>query len=204
MSYITKACRPSVTRHVLSQLAENVGHVSGLYMFWLLSTRNVDAIFKVLHVVKTMLTREFKYVVNQSSKIKVFIRASWIADNAILEAVVSKLFQFDFCTVRVLKIHELNLKTISKDRLLSSPIRSFPASYDQLLPSRMAMHGYPSGYSSQGDNIEKFQNPSMSSTTMSLLGIHEGEQKDLLNVIIKYYFGPKLITHAMHVIPEGF
>jgi hypothetical protein len=150
-----------------------------------------------------MLTREFEYVVNQSSKIKVFIRASCATDNAILAAAVSKLFQFVFCTIKVLKIHELNLKTISKDRLLSSPVRSFATSYDQLLPSRMAMHGYPSGYSSQGDNIEKFH-PSMSSTTMSLLGIHEGEQKGLLNVIIKYCFGPKLIAHAMHVIPEGF
>jgi hypothetical protein len=68
----------------------------------------------------------------------------------------------------------------------------------------MAMLEYPSGYSSQADNIEKFQNPSMSSTTMSLLGIHEGEQKGLLNVIIKYLFGAKLIAYAMHVIPEGF
>jgi hypothetical protein len=97
MSYIIKACRPSVTRHVLYQLGENVGPVSGLYMFWLLSTTNVDVIFKVLHVVKTMLTREFEYVVNQSLKIKVFIRASCTADNAILEVAVSKLFQFDFC-----------------------------------------------------------------------------------------------------------
>jgi hypothetical protein len=199
MSYIIKVCRPSVTRHVLYQLGEKVGPVSGLYMFWLLSTTNIDAIFKVLHVVKTMLTREFEYVVNQSSKIKVFIRASCTADNAILEAAVSKLFQFDFCVIRVIKIHELNIKPVSKDNLLISPVRSFPASYEQLLPSKMAMYEYPSGYSSQSDNIEKFQNPTMSSTTMSLLGIHEGEQKDLLNVIIKYCFGPKLIAHAMSV-----
>jgi hypothetical protein len=146
-------------------------------MFWLLSTTNVDAIFKVLHVVKTMMMREFEYVVNKSSKIKVFIRASCTADNAILEAAVSKLFHFDFCVIRVLKIHELNLKTVSKDRLLISPVRSFPTSYEQLLPSRMAMYEYPSGYSSQGDNIEKFQNPSMSSTTMSLLEFMRGSRK---------------------------
>jgi hypothetical protein len=68
----------------------------------------------------------------------------------------------------------------------------------------MSELSYPVGFSNEGDNIDGFCNTRMSATTMSLLGISEGAQAGLLNVIVKYFVQPATIGLALEVIPSNF
>jgi hypothetical protein len=195
--------RPSVTRHVMSRLGEYPGKVHDLYLFRVMDTR-LDGIFICLALAKKLLTRDFQYTVNQGSKTKVFIRPSGTDDKATLLAASEFKYMLNHYHIKIIKIEELHYKPVSKDFSLNKPVSTFPCSYDHLSVEMMTELSYPVGFSSQGDNIDGFCNTIMSETTMSLLGISEGVQSGLLNVIVKYFVQPSTIGLALEVIPTDF
>ncbi|KAM0856159.1 hypothetical protein ACQ4PT_049301 [Festuca glaucescens] len=204
MSYITKSRRPSVTRHVMSRLGEYPGAVSDLYLFHVIGFTRLDGIFHALALAKKLLTREFQYTVNQSSKTKVFIRPSGTVDKATLEATSEMKYRLDHRDIKIIKIAELHFKSAVKDLSLNKPLSTFPCSYYHLSVERMSELSYPVGYSSEGDDIDSFVNTIMSASTMSLLGVSEGAQAGLLNVNFKYFAGPPIVGLAIDVIPPNF
>jgi hypothetical protein len=61
--------------------------------------------------------------------------------------------------------------------------------------------GYPVGYSDDSLNMEAVRNPRMLETTMSILGIAEGNAEGLVRVNLKYMLSPEYMPHATYVVP---
>ena len=205
MPYIIKLKKPSVTMDVMEQLRERPGLITyGLFLFRVTTEYGPASVWFALHVAKKLLSREFEFVVKQSSKTKVFIRPSGSSDNAILEAASDVSFRLDNRTVKIVKVHELMVKDRTKDILLKSPVSSFPASYDQLSVEEMAAVGYPAGYSGQADLIERYTHVQMSATVMSILGVSQGKPRGLVSVMIKYFPHAHHINDAIKAVPSDF
>src|SRR3954471_2288948 len=132
--------------------------------------------FTVLHIAKTLLRREFESVLNDAYEAQVFVRATSTADNDVLESASAKekAFSLAHAVVKIYKIVELNLVPWKEDKLLNMPLCTYPQEYDHLSVDRMRQLSYPTGFSCQGDPIEKWKNPHLSETTMNILGVSEG------------------------------
>lgn len=204
--YISQHRKPQVTQHVLARLGERTGPVNGLFLFRLLGSTGTEGIFTVLHIAKTLLRREFEFVLNDAYEAQVFVRATSTADNDVLESASAKekAFSLAHAVVKIYKIVELNLVPRKEDKLLNMPLCTYPQEYDHLSVDRMRQLSYPTGFSCQGDPIEKWKNPHLSETTMNILGVSEGTPAGLTRVVVKYMFRTGTICYPLSVVPSDF
>jgi hypothetical protein len=111
------------------------------------------------------------------------------------------VFKFSDYRVKFLKVDFLDAKSEDEDIFFKDLVQTFPAHIAHHRISEQKMLGYPVGYSDDSLNMEAVRNPRMSKTTMSILGIAEGNAQGLVRVNLKYMLSPEYMPHATYVVP---
>ena len=125
---ISQYRKPHVTQHVLACRAERTGPVSGLFLFRLFGSTVIEGIFTILHIAKTLLSREFDFVLNDANETQVFVRATSTADNDVLgsASAIEISFSLAYAVVKIYKIVELNLVPRKEEKLLNMTVFTYP------------------------------------------------------------------------------
>ena len=90
------------------------------------------------------------------------------------------------------------------DLLRNSPKLEFPASYAEKSVEEQKQLRYPTGYHGFDSDIPRYRNPSMSVTTMKLLGLSDGSQRGLVRVIVMHFFMADRVAHAIECVNSAY
>ena len=171
MAYVPEPATIKISRSMMRHL-EAIGSVRNIFIAWVISCNNRNGVLHALYVMKTLLEDDFKFAVNQTFELEVFVVPSTDADIEKVEASLPRTFKFDDRYVKLKKVGRLELMVPEEDVLHLKNAKWFPSIYEDFNNREVAdQEGYPRGYSDSTEPMEVHRNPHLSETTMNLLGI---------------------------------
>jgi hypothetical protein len=198
---VPEVTRVKVSSFTLRQIGAITGPVNDVFLIRTVFCHETHGIFIALHVVKKLIGTDFEFVVNQSRECEIFVRCCSPSSFEKILTALPMVFKFsDYC-VKFLKVDFLDAKSEDEDIFFKKPIQTFAAHIAHRRLSEQNLLGYPVGYSDDSLNMEAVRNPRMSETTMSILGIAEGNAEGLVRVNLKYMLSPEYMPHATYVVP---
>jgi hypothetical protein len=195
MSHADRFRRPALSHLVLDHLGVAPGPVNDLFVVKNLFCSTPDGIYAVQHVLRSLVSSNFKCAINQTIDAEIIIRCFVPSDVESLDG--EKLtFKFDDKLVKFYKVVHVSLAPNDEDVASHPTVRPFPAFMESNL-----LVGYPRGYSDETEDMEKHMNPYISESTLKALNIEVGQTKGVLKVNVKYMNFPGSFMYAIHVIP---
>ena len=131
MAYVPEPATVKISRSMMQHL-EAIGSVSNIFIARVISCNNRNGVFHALHVMKTLLEDDFKFAVNQTFELEVFVVPSTAAAIETLEASLPRTFKFDDRYVKLKKVGRLELMYPEEDVLYLKDVKYFPSTYKNL------------------------------------------------------------------------
>jgi hypothetical protein len=185
--------RPVVSRFVLEYLGLEPGAVNDVMLVCVRFSFRTESLFNAIHTVQSLFTAPIRYMINTSNNSQLLVRCSNPVDTYLLGSD-RIMFKHDDKLIICIKVQTLSLMPPSEDSFFYGNVQQFLAVHEG-----MDILNYPRGFGTPPEDVELHQNPTLSATTMWILGVEEGPADCLLRVELKYFAGPKDFVYALRV-----
>lgn len=167
--------RAQVSRVIMNFLGAAPGPIDDMFLVKTVCCWDPDGLFKGLHVIHKLIGNNFDFVVNHNIECQLLVRPTNPYATKKLEEALQYTFKFDEKRVKIYKLVGLDLLPLIEDifQTYHSAVTSLP------LPEFFIEDLFI--------DLETTQNPIMSETTMSILGVVEGQHNQgLLAVKVQF------------------
>lgn len=184
---------PMVSRLVMDYLSLQPGPVIGVLLVCVRFSSSPEAIFHALHTVKALTTAPINYVVNSTRHAQLIVRCTNPVDALNLD-YTRGTFKFNDTLIKCINLETISMLPYDEDDVYSCTVEHFLACHE----GNSIMH-YPRGFGTAIEDMDLHYYPTLSATTMDILGVQEGPSDSLLRVEIKYFGRLRDFLYAIRV-----
>lgn len=152
-----------------------------------------ESLFNAIHTVQSLFTAPISYVINTANRAQLLVKYN-NPSNAQMLYSDKIMFKHDDKLIRCIKVEILRLMSPNEDSFFYSNVQQF-----LVVHKGVDVLNYPRGFGTSPEDVEYHRNPTLSATTMWILGVQEGLADCLLKVELKYLASPKYLVYALCV-----